>query len=968
MKHILLLPILWTTISIAHAQLLGQFEPVAVGEVYSSIDVAHTEHNALSILSDTSGNTSLLYMFSHNILNCGGSPYDRNQVRYSLSTDGGQSWEVGSGVTTEFNSPPPANHCIGRGYFAWVNNLPTPFPMGHFIHVNDSSLDTELAIAAVASVRDTNEQFFGNYFMNAFNVAGSFPDTDLSVGNPEPTQLESSGFVKRIEGEFWYAAHSQASNSGAAEVLLFKGVFDTLNLKTNWTIAARILVEHVLTNSGEIQQNRLNLAFSPDGSRGYVSWLGDIVGKSDSVLSPVLIESIDGGTTWGSPAEIDINGFPELQEAIKKTLVFDSLSGTLIPKATGRLSTAYQHDLIVDEAGNPHLFTTVGAAELSDETFVPYQFYAELPMQNLSFTRDSFGDWSGIYVAPQQTYDYEILQAVVTSDPPIYQAVQPQISRSQDGKYLFYIWMDTDTSLNNWQPLPKPVGAGLMTNTQPNVQLRVYDATAQAWSPIYNLSQSDTLFEGRAFYPQMATEVIQEDNTKFRIPLVLNVLGPNQVFFSENANFSYYLDKVRFDISAIQTPASFLYNCKTNPISLQIQANPPNCGQNDGSLQVQINGGVGPYEFDWSTGDSLPQLANLPSGYYTLDLMDSLGCPASFGYGLNDIGSPFISIDSSSLQDITCAGIANGTASVLVSGGTGLETYSWSNGENSPTAISLPPGLNTVMVSDTNNCEAFAGISLTEPKPIDIYRSIITDLNCAKDSSGEIVVFARGGTGSLSYDWGSFGTGNMIANLIGGDYLVIISDSNACQDSVSFFVFEPDPIVLTGTGTPNDCPDCVPNGSLSVSAAGGTPPFIFDWIQLGETDTTFNTPFLFFLTEGDYSVIATDANACTAKDTVTVGGIGCKDNIEAELAAGITMLQVFPNPAKDFVQLELELDRPEAINIRLFNSQGEQLRRHSLAIGQLISHPIDLISLSPGIYFVEIETSRGRVAKRLIMQ
>ena len=80
------------------------------------------------------------------------------------------------------------------------------------------------------------------------------------------------------------------------------------------------------------------------------------------------------------------------------------------------------------------------------------------------------------------------------------------------------------------------------------------------------------------------------------------------------------------------------------------------------------------------------------------------------------------------------------------------------------------------------------------------------------------------------------------------------------------------------------------------------------------------------------------------------------------------MLQVFPNPAKDFVQLELELDRPEAISIRLFDSQGKQLRQHSLAIEQLISHPIDLRSLSPGIYFVEIETSRGRVSKRLFIQ
>ncbi|MEL7534680.1 MAG: SprB repeat-containing protein, partial [Bacteroidota bacterium] len=804
-------------------------------------------------------------MFSHNINNCGGLPYDRNRIRISLSTDGGQSWDVGGGVTTSFTSPPPANHCMGIGELNQSYDYPNPFPMGHLFYWEDSTSASDLRLSAVASARDTNGQFYGNVQMEGSGPTSFFTDFYATYENPEPTQLESSGFVKRLEREFWYAAHTQTLGAGLADILLFKGVFDTLTLNMNWSLAAKIPVQHVLTNGGQAQQNRLNLAFSPDGSQGYVSWLGDVVGKSDSVLSPILIESTDGGASWGAPMEIDLNSYQELQDSVQAAMIFDSLAGMFLPIASGRLTTAYQHDLIVDEAGNPHLFTTIGAAELRGETFVPYQFYAEAPMQNLSFTRDSFGDLSAIYVAPQKTFDYEVLQPVITNDPPIYQAVQPQISRSQDGKYLFYLWLDTDTSLNNWQPQPKPVSPGLMTNTRPDLQLRVLNASTQEWSPIYNISQSDTVFAARAFYPQIATEVIREDNQTYRLPVALNSFGPVLPFYGWYANFSYYLDKLRFKVSATQTPANFLYNCKANPLSLQFQATQPDCGQSNGSLQVQIGGGVGPYEIVWSNGDSLSQLVNLPSGYYTLDLMDSLGCPANFGYALNDIGSPVISIDSSSIQDITCAGIANGTATVLISGGTGLETYSWSNGELSATAVALTPGLNTIMVSDPNSCEAFAALKINEPVPIDIYRSIITDLNCPRDSSGEIVVFARGGTGSLSFDWGNFGTGDTIVNLIGGTYQVIVSDSNACQDSASFFVFEPDSISLSITGTRNDCPDCIPNGTALATTQGGTPPYTYQWVITQYNDTAYNSPFIFGLYAGFYEALVTDANGCGAK-------------------------------------------------------------------------------------------------------
>lgn len=49
-----------------------------------------------------------------------------------------------------------------------------------------------------------------------------------------------------------------------------------------------------------------------------------------------------------------------------------------------------------------------------------------------------------------------------------------------------------------------------------------------------------------------------------------------------------------------------------------------------GSIAVEISGGISPYKFQWSTGDTTSSLDSVPAGDYTLVVTDSVGCTTTF--------------------------------------------------------------------------------------------------------------------------------------------------------------------------------------------------------------------------------------------------------------------------------------------------------------------------------------------------
>lgn len=49
-----------------------------------------------------------------------------------------------------------------------------------------------------------------------------------------------------------------------------------------------------------------------------------------------------------------------------------------------------------------------------------------------------------------------------------------------------------------------------------------------------------------------------------------------------------------------------------------------------GSIAVEVEGGQGPYQYEWSNGDTTARLDSLPAGDYRLTVTDSVGCTTNF--------------------------------------------------------------------------------------------------------------------------------------------------------------------------------------------------------------------------------------------------------------------------------------------------------------------------------------------------
>lgn len=70
------------------------------------------------------------------------------------------------------------------------------------------------------------------------------------------------------------------------------------------------------------------------------------------------------------------------------------------------------------------------------------------------------------------------------------------------------------------------------------------------------------------------------------------------------------------------------------PLTVNLLAERDTVCQNDGQLTAVTTGGTPEYAYQWSNGEMVPNLSNLPAGAYSLTLTDANGCAVSGSYTL----------------------------------------------------------------------------------------------------------------------------------------------------------------------------------------------------------------------------------------------------------------------------------------------------------------------------------------------
>ncbi|MEM9024173.1 MAG: SprB repeat-containing protein, partial [Bacteroidota bacterium] len=210
-------------------------------------------------------------------------------------------------------------------------------------------------------------------------------------------------------------------------------------------------------------------------------------------------------------------------------------------------------------------------------------------------------------------------------------------------------------------------------------------------------------------------------------------------------------------------------------------------GDSNGFVAVSTTGGVAPYTYAWSNGATMPVLTGLPAGVFTGTVTDANGCSETLSATITEPMELTGSV-ASTVQPL-CFGDANGSATVVATGGTMPYTFVWPSGTIAATDSNLTAGQYAVTISDANGCTDQLTVNLTQPALLEV---IVTGSNvtCAGDNDGTAMASISGGTFPFTYLWDdpAAQTTAMATGLLEGPVNVTITDANGCTASNGFTV------------------------------------------------------------------------------------------------------------------------------------------------------------------------------------
>ena len=311
--------------------------------------------------------------------------------------------------------------------------------------------------------------------------------------------------------------------------------------------------------------------------------------------------------------------------------------------------------------------------------------------------------------------------------------------------------------------------------------------------------------------------------------------------------------------TAVQTVTVNSFDCI---LAANISGTNVNCnGASNGTAAVTISAGVDPLSFAWSNGETTQSLSNLPAGTYTVNVTDGNNCPAVLSVNITEPTQLLANVVPTAES---ATGANDGTATANPTGGSGVYTYSWNNGETTQSISNLTPGLYTVVVTDENGCTTEQTVEVSSFLCAISSQNSILNVTCAGAANGSVTVSLIGGEAPFTYTWSNGASTASISNLSGGTYSVEILDANGCAFSTSATISEPAPFSALEVQTVNPlCPNDA-TGSATASISGGTEPYTFLWSNGANGNTLSNVPV------GVYTVQVTDANGCQTGTSVSL--------------------------------------------------------------------------------------------------
>ncbi|MEW6470547.1 MAG: PKD domain-containing protein, partial [Bacteroidota bacterium] len=313
-------------------------------------------------------------------------------------------------------------------------------------------------------------------------------------------------------------------------------------------------------------------------------------------------------------------------------------------------------------------------------------------------------------------------------------------------------------------------------------------------------------------------------------------------------------------------------------IVLSTATTPALCGNANGTATVTATGGSGGYTYSWNNGQTAANATNLLPNTYTVWVTDANGCTDSATAIVTTPAPLTISI---SATNVSCFGGSNGTATVVVGGGTTPYTYLWNNSGSTASISNLTIGTYSVIVTDQNGCSITAQVAVTQPT---LLTTTTSNASYCVGSGGTVAVLAQGGTPGYTYSWsGGLGSNSSasVSPTATTTYTVWVTDANNCTAVDSSLVTVNTAPVISFYAS--DSSGCAP---LCVTFTNNTPGSVtVNWSTTDNGATgSGNTWNHCYNNPGSYDVTitVTDNNGCSSTQTA------------------VGLINVYGNPVADF--------------------------------------------------------------------
>ncbi|MDG1297498.1 MAG: cohesin domain-containing protein, partial [Saprospiraceae bacterium] len=289
----------------------------------------------------------------------------------------------------------------------------------------------------------------------------------------------------------------------------------------------------------------------------------------------------------------------------------------------------------------------------------------------------------------------------------------------------------------------------------------------------------------------------------------------------------------------------------------------------EGTIDITPTGGDDTFTFEWSNGELTEDLTGLDSGIYTVTVY-SCDEGVSIIESFEVIGFEIPAIESEIIEPVDCFGEATGSIDLDLSF---TDSIQWTGtgviaNPNDAFIDGLAAGSYTVTLFNSDGCSDSATYEITQPgAALDITGS--TQPNTG-GSVGSVDITVSGGTPDYDYQW-SGSNGEVfdiedIDGLLGGTYIVIVTDENQCSITDTFVVevpMEVDIIDFT-----NICFDT--EGFILAEITGGLAPFEISWYLDGELIVGQDDTDIVIIEPGNYEIVVTDDFGNEVSDNVIV--------------------------------------------------------------------------------------------------